>query len=377
MAISRTSLVRGIALLFLLLVGAGLAGPVAAEEAVLIPGATLFKPINPFYPLFDLSYRYIGINMHDDPSPVVVDYSQDPLATERALAGGVESAEIVVRGVDGDVVVIGESMGSMVASRLAAELADSAHPPSPDDVRFVLLASPEAGVAEYFREGTYIPFLNYRIKRIQQSPYPTSIVIGEYDPWADPPDRPWNLISTANALMGLIYVHGIAGWGLDLADVPPQNVTVDGSVTTYFVPTPHLPLTRPFRDLGVPDCLVDVADGLLRPIVDAGYRRHDRPGDSRPYLSDGRIRRDGQEEPPPSEVDEDLARDDRQSDKRTHDRRAAADEQPAVDDLASSASVDDSDAGEPADVTDTDTDDAETDRTDTDDTAADEASADE
>lgn len=78
MAISRTSLVRGIALLFLLLVGAGLAGPVAAEEAVLIPGATLFKPINPFYPLFDLSYRYIGINMHDDPSPVVVDYSQDP-----------------------------------------------------------------------------------------------------------------------------------------------------------------------------------------------------------------------------------------------------------------------------------------------------------
>jgi hypothetical protein len=116
MAISRTSLVRGIALLFLLLAGAGLAGPVAAEEAVLIPGATLFKPINPFYPLFDLSYRYIGINMHDDPSPVVVDYSQDPLATERALAGGVESAEIVVRGVGGDVVVIGESMGSMVAS---------------------------------------------------------------------------------------------------------------------------------------------------------------------------------------------------------------------------------------------------------------------
>lgn len=177
--------------------------------------------------------------------------------------------------------------------------------------------------------------------------------------------------------MGLIYVHGIAGWGLDLADVPPQNVTVDGSVTTYFVPTPHLPLTRPFRDLGVPDCLVDVADGLLRPIVDAGYRRHDRPGDSRPYLSDGRIRRDSQAEPPPSEVDEGLARDDRQSDKRTHDRRAAADEQPAVDDLASSASVDDSDAGEPADVTDTDTDDADTDHTDTDDTAADEASADE
>ena len=72
MAISRTSLVRGIALLFLLLVGAGLAGPVAAEEAVLIPGATLFKPINPFYPLFDLCLLYTS------PSPRDVEESRMP-----------------------------------------------------------------------------------------------------------------------------------------------------------------------------------------------------------------------------------------------------------------------------------------------------------
>lgn len=60
------------------------------------------------------------------------------------------------------------------------------------------------------------------------------------------------------------------------------------------MPTKNLPLTRPLRDIGVPDSLVDKADQFPRPIVDAGYRRHERPGDSRPCLSEGRIRRNVQ-----------------------------------------------------------------------------------
>lgn len=289
----RKWLVPMIATTSLLLVSGTVADPIsAAEEAVLIPGATVFKRINPFYPLIALSYPYIGINLHDDEHPQVVDYSQEALATDRALLDGVEKADIAVRAIDGKVVVIGESMGSMVAARLAAELADSADPPSPNDIRFVLIASPEEGVAQYFREGTHIPLLNYTVRRVPISPYPTTVVIGEYDPWADPPDRPWNLVSVANAAMGLIYVHGPASWDVDLSDVPPENVTVDGTVTTYFVPTEHLPLTRPFRDLGIPDCVVDVADQVLRPIIDAGYRRHDQPGDTRPFLSDGELHRD-------------------------------------------------------------------------------------
>ena len=59
-----------------------------------------------------------------------------------------------------------------------------------------MIAPPEAGIAEYFKEGTFIPILNYRISRVPESPYPTTIVIGEYDGWADPPDRPWNLVSS-------------------------------------------------------------------------------------------------------------------------------------------------------------------------------------
>ncbi|AFM15354.1 PE-PPE domain-containing protein [Mycolicibacterium chubuense NBB4] len=293
MAISRKWLAPVIALTCLLLSSGTVATPVSsAEEAVLIPGATIFKRLDPLYPLIRKSYRFIGINFHDDVDPQIVDYSQNPFATERALAAGVMQAEIAVREIDGEVVVIGESMGSMVASRLAAKLAASSDPPSPNDIRFVLIASPEEGIAQYFKVGTYIPLLNYRVSRVAESPYPTAVVIGEYDFWADPPDRPWNLVALANAALGVVFVHGPPTWPVDPVDVPPENVTVDGTVTTYLVPTEHLPLTQPLRLLGIPDRVVDAADRILRPIVDAGYRRQDKPGDMRPYLADGRIRRD-------------------------------------------------------------------------------------
>ncbi len=274
----------------------------AADEAVLIPGATVFKRINPLYPILLPTYPVIGIEFHDDDDPQVVDYSQNALAADRAILDGVKRAGVAVRDTDGEVVVIGESMGSMVAARLAAELANSPDAPSTDDIRFVLIASPEAGIAEYFSEGTFIPILNYRVSRIPESPYDTTIVIGEYDGWSDPPDRPWNLVSLANAALGTAYVHGPTISAADPLDVPPENTTVEtnsrnGTVTTHLVPTANLPLTQTFRHLGVPDKVVDKADDVLRPIVDAGYRRHDKPGDSRPFLSEGRLRRNVQDVP--------------------------------------------------------------------------------
>ncbi|MFY9918766.1 MAG: PE-PPE domain-containing protein, partial [Mycobacterium sp.] len=65
-------------------------------------------------------------------------------------------------------------------------------------------------------------------------------------------------------------------------------------ITTYLVPAENLPLTQVFRDVGMPDALVDKADEVLRPVVDAGYVRHDLPGDTRPYLYDGEIHRNVQ-----------------------------------------------------------------------------------
>jgi diacyltrehalose acyltransferase len=189
-------------------------------------------------------------------------------------------------------VVIGESMGSMVAARVAAESADGQG--ARDNLRFVLIAPPEAGVAEYFKEGTFIPVLNYRVSRVPQSSYPTTVVIGEYDGWADPPDRPWNIPAALNAVLGVVFVHGPPIAAADPATAPAANITVDGNVTTYLVPTDDLPLTQPLRLVGVPDQLADRVDQVLRPVIDAGYVRHDEPGDTRPYLHDGEIRRNVQ-----------------------------------------------------------------------------------
>jgi diacyltrehalose acyltransferase len=260
-----------------------------AEQAILIPGAMPLKQINPWYPSVVASYPSIGVHFRGDDLWQLIDYSQNPLASDTALREGVNRAMAAIGGVEGGVAIIGESMGSMVAWRVAEELA--AADPDRTDVRVVLIAPPETGVAEYFKEGTYIPILNYRITRIRESEYPTTVVIGEYDGWADPPDRPWNLISSANALLGTQIVHGPPIFTADPAD---GIATTDGNVTTVFVPTAKLPLTQVLRDVGVPDALVDKADEVLRPIVDAGYVRHDQPGDTRPYLRDGEIHRNVQ-----------------------------------------------------------------------------------
>lgn len=294
----RKQLIPAIATASLLIASATMPQVISrAEEAILIPGATVLKPINPFYSIFAKNYPKIGVHFHDDEKPQVVDYSQDALNSDRALADGVKQTMIALQQTDGKVVIIGESMGSMVAARVARELAAQPQPRSTDDVRVVLIAPPEAGVAEYFKVGTFIPILNYRVKRVATSPYPTTIVIGEYDGWADPPDRPWNLLATANALLGIAYVHGVPIAATDPDDVPPANVTTvpgnkdHGPITTMLVPTKNLPLTQFFRDLGVPDELVDKFDAVLRPIIDSAYVRHDQPGDTRPYLHDGEIRR--------------------------------------------------------------------------------------
>jgi hypothetical protein len=121
------------------------------------------------------------------------------------------------------------------------------------------------------------------------SPYDTIVVVGEYDGWADFPNRPWNLLADLNAVAGMAYVHSNSS--LSNPDgVPPQNITVTtnptgATTTTYLVPTPTLPLLQPLVQLGVPAPVVSLLNTALKPAVDAGYSRTDAPtGVHAPYL---------------------------------------------------------------------------------------------
>ncbi len=89
-------------------------------------------------------------------------------------------------------------------------------------------------------------------------------------------------------------MHGAVAFS-DISDVPSENMTTTtnsrgGTTTTYLVPTPQLPLTQPLRTV-LPDQTVDRVDEVLRPVVDAGYSRHDDPDAviKRPVLSGGKI----------------------------------------------------------------------------------------
>lgn len=291
---SRAVSITGLTAVALTLVLGTATSAVAEENVILVPGGAPFKQIDPGYPELAATYPTIGMNFHRDADAQVLDYSQNLLNSYAAVVEGVAATEAAVNATEGPVAVIGESLGSVVASQLARRLAESPDPPSPDRIRFVLIAPPEVGVGRYFPEGSYIPVVNAIVSRVPETVYDTIVVIGEYDGWADAPDRPWNLIALANALLGINTVHGPPMFVADPATVPPENVTVatnsaGGTVTTYLVPTKHLPLTQPLRDIGVPDALVDRVDEVLRPIIDSAYLRHDELGDERPYFSNGKI----------------------------------------------------------------------------------------
>jgi PE-PPE domain len=250
--------------------------PIAhADTAIVLPGAT--RPGVHLWdeadnPRIGANYYSLGFDIQ------VIGYPRNPLRADQSINDGVNELDAAIRGIDEPIVVVGFSMGGIVASREQAALADDPDAPPPDQMTFIIIASPEVGIARYLPEGMRI--LGYTIGRhAPERQYDTIVVIGENDGWADPPDRPRNLVADINAIMGAYYMHTNTALS-DPAEVPPENVTVTtnsrgATTTTYLVPTEQLPLTQPLRDVVVPDPVVDRMDSVLRPIVDAGYSRND------------------------------------------------------------------------------------------------------
>lgn len=197
----------------------------------------------------------------------------------------------------GDVIVAGFSQGAVALAHekqlLMQRPADQR--PAPDRLTFVALGDPTGpGGIMRFLDGV-VPFLDVSPFAPPETPYPTIAVHGEYDGWADFPDRPWNLLSVVNALLGVIYVHGgyeVTPGGLDLSAVPDRNVTITtnplgGRTTTYLIPTPKLPLLQPLRDIGMSEPLVAALEAKVKPIIDAGYVRNDKPVAAPPPSASG------------------------------------------------------------------------------------------
>jgi hypothetical protein len=247
----------------------------------------------------------VGSNWFPGSTPVVVDYPASlgflwgkgaPQANESIDIGQASLHSAIMKETAGGdpVVVAALSMGTFVVDQELAYLAGAPDAPPADELNFVVFASPNRGVAGLFPIGFTIPIVGFTARAVPVSQYHVDAVFKQYDAWADFPDRPWNLIATANVLMGMRTRPDLHTPAALLA--PSETVLISstvnplgGTVNTYMVPTPDLPLTDPLRRVGVPEKLVDRIDNALRPIVAAGYSRNDLGTTHKPYLSHGHI----------------------------------------------------------------------------------------
>ena len=249
---------------------------IAAISAFTISGTAVFHP--PPYPEQLVPGYFSGNAVTNIAYPAAI-FGMD--ASVAVAATGIERA---MERSSGPMVIGGFSQGAIaVTYAMRAIMALPADQrPATDELTFLTIGDPTApgGILRFL--DAFVPVIELTPVAMPETPYDTVVINGEYDGWGDFPDRPWNLVSVVNALMGTVYVHGyyemIPG-GLDLssADVSTTVNSLGGQTTTYLIPTENLPLVQPLRDIGVPEEFVSAIETPLRTIVDAAYARHDAP----------------------------------------------------------------------------------------------------
>lgn len=165
----------------------------------------------------------------------------------------------------GPKIVYGFSGGARVASVWLRDHADDADAPDPDQLSVVLIGN---GGRKY--GGVNGWFWGDLLLTPTDTQYDVVDIAREYDPIADFPSNPFNLLALANGLAAFSYVH-LRYDEVDLDD--PDNVVWKEGKTTYvYVPTEHLPLLQGFYDAGLGSLVEDI-EPRLREIIDSAYNR--------------------------------------------------------------------------------------------------------
>lgn len=202
-----------------------------------------------------------------------VRYDGAPWANPQAAAPKVKD---IVAQQDNPVTVIGLSKGAQVAR--AAEQRDTR-----PDTRYVLIGDPDDdhGISRAY---------GFSPKK-REFTHDVNIVTAEYDAVGDFPDRPNNFLAVANAMAGWQVLHTQYGTGKasdPLTRLNEAKVTTttnpNGTTTTRtLIPTKNLPITQGIRNTlkrfghTTADKVVDQMDAKLRPTIDKGYSRNDKP----------------------------------------------------------------------------------------------------
>ncbi|WP_234880054.1 PE-PPE domain-containing protein [Mycolicibacterium litorale] len=216
--------------------------------------------------------------------------------------------------------VVGFSQGANAASDVVAQLEKENYDAS--KVTFVMVgngARNDGGLWARLPAGVYVPFIGLSFGA-STNPAPSNdpnapqiiLISKQYDGASDVPKYVMNPLAWANAAMGFLYVHNGYYQDVDISDLDTNKdgrisddeiaaqqledpgkyiITRNGNITDVVIRNEvgDLPLTRPLRDLGVPEDVIKALDPLLRAIIETGY---DRPVDgglypSKPVLLDG------------------------------------------------------------------------------------------
>jgi len=211
---------------------------------------------------------------------------------DNSVAAGVPVLGDAIRdNSDQFLLVVGYSEGTIVAEKVRRDL-DPADPDAPptDGLLFVMIASPNVPNGGIFARfpGLAIPGFVTSNGAAQPSPYDTTYVTNEYDPYADFPAY-FNPLSLANTLVAIMYVHPdqyydsvdydpLSGTGTTPVLVKTVTNTAGGTDTYVFVPAEHLPLLAPPRQLfatvgltPLTEPVLGSVEPLLRLFVDMGY----------------------------------------------------------------------------------------------------------
>ncbi|HTI76668.1 MAG TPA: PE-PPE domain-containing protein [Mycobacterium sp.] len=204
-------------------------------------------------------------------------------------------------GHDQFLLVVGYSEGTIVAEKVRRNLdpTDPGAPPlnptndpTQPGLMWVMIASPNVPNGGIFSRfpGLKIPFFVTSNGAAEPSPYNTTYVTDEYDPYADFPAY-FNPFSLANSLVAVMYVHPDQYYDsvdynpLDPAATTDPNVLVKtvtnsagGHDTYVFVKAEHLPLFAPVRQIAgivhltpLTEPILGSVEPLVRLLVDMGY----------------------------------------------------------------------------------------------------------